>query len=134
VADDLLDLALGLHVLENLASYRAVDLHAVDKCGNGDETVCVDFLVETVGLLLVKSDGVLGLVLDCTGIVLVLILLGLSCSLFSMGGMSLRWCCVEHCRKLRLRILWLGRQSGPLIFLPHHNPQLISPSLSSCMR
>ena len=64
MADDLLNLALGLHILENLASYRAVDLHSVDERCNSNETVCVDFLVETVGLLLVKSDGVLGLVLD----------------------------------------------------------------------
>lgn len=61
VADDLLDLALALHILENLAGDGAVDLHAVDEGGNGDETVGVDFLVKTVGLFLVENDGVLGL-------------------------------------------------------------------------
>ena len=81
MADDLLNLALGLHVLENLASYGAVDLHAVDKGGNGDEAVCVDFLVETVGLLLVESDGVLGLVLDCMNVALVQVRLAFSSGL-----------------------------------------------------
>jgi len=64
VADNLLDLALSLHILKDLASNGAVDLHAVDKGGDSDETVGVDFLVETVGLLLIENDGVLGLVLD----------------------------------------------------------------------
>jgi hypothetical protein len=65
VADNLLDLSLLLHIVEHLASDGAVNLHAVDEGGNSDETVCVDFLVETVGLLLVEGDSVLGLVLDC---------------------------------------------------------------------
>lgn len=64
VADNLLDLALVLHILEDLASDGAVDLHAVDKGGDSDKTVGVDFLVKTVGLFLVENDGVLGLVLD----------------------------------------------------------------------
>jgi len=64
VADNLLDLALVLHVLEDLAGDRAVDLHAVDKSGDSDKTVGVDFLVKTVGLFLVENDSVLGLVLD----------------------------------------------------------------------
>ena len=86
MADDLLDLALGLHVLENLARDRAVDLHAVDKGGNGDETVCVDFLVKTVGLLLVESDGVLGLVLDCMNVALVQVRLAFSSGLDIEGS------------------------------------------------
>ena len=59
-----LDDALLLEVLDALPCQRAVDLHAVDEGGNGDETVGLDILVELLGGGLVEDDGVLGLVLD----------------------------------------------------------------------
>lgn len=65
VTDDLLDLAVGLEVLEGFPGDGAVDLEAIDEGGNGDQAVGLDVLVEPVALLLVEDDGVLGLVLDC---------------------------------------------------------------------
>lgn len=66
VANDLLDLSLLLEISEGFAGQAAVDLQTVDKGGNGDEAVGLDFLLESLGGLLLKDDGVLGLVLDCT--------------------------------------------------------------------
>ena len=65
VADDLLDLAVGLEVLEGFPGERTVDLETIDEGGNGDQAVRLDILVELVGDVLVEDDGVLGLVLDC---------------------------------------------------------------------
>lgn len=65
VADDLLDLAVGLEVLQRLAGERAVDLETIDEGGDGDQAVRLDILVELVGDVLVEDDSVLGLVLDC---------------------------------------------------------------------
>lgn len=64
VADNLLDLAVLLKLLESLASQAAVDLETVDKGGNGDQTEVLDVLLETLGGLLLEDDGVVGLVLD----------------------------------------------------------------------
>jgi hypothetical protein len=64
VADNLLDLAVLLKLLESLASQAAVDLETVDKGGNGDQTEVLDVLLETLGRLLLEDDGVVGLVLD----------------------------------------------------------------------
>lgn len=68
VADDLLDLALLLKIGERTTGKRAVDLQSVDKGGDGDEAVGLNFLLETVRSGLVEDDGVLGLVLDCVRI------------------------------------------------------------------
>ena len=65
VADDLLDLAVRLEVLEGFPGERTVDLETIDEGGNGDQAVRLDILVELVGDVLVEDDGVLGLVLDC---------------------------------------------------------------------
>lgn len=65
MADNLLDLALLLEVLKSLTGEGAVDLKTVDKGGDGDETVGLDVLVETLSDLLLEDNGVLGLVLDC---------------------------------------------------------------------
>lgn len=53
-----------LEILDALPGERAVDLHAVDKSGDGDETVRLNILGELLGGGLVENDGVLGLVLD----------------------------------------------------------------------
>lgn len=65
VADNLLDLALLLEVLKSLTGEGAVDLKTVDKGGDGNETVGLDVLVETLSDGLLEDNGVLGLVLDC---------------------------------------------------------------------
>ena len=65
MADNLLDLALLLKVLKSLTGEGAVDLKTIDKGGDGDETVGLDVLVETLSDLLLEDNGVLGLVLDC---------------------------------------------------------------------
>ena len=66
MANNLLDLALLLQVLEAPPGEGAVDLEPVDEGGDGHETVGLDILIELVGSGLVKDDGVLGLVLDCS--------------------------------------------------------------------
>lgn len=66
VANDLLDLSLLLEISEGLAGQAAVDLQTVDKGGDGDQAVGLDILLQSLGSLLLKDDGVLGLVLDCT--------------------------------------------------------------------
>jgi hypothetical protein len=68
VADNLLDLAVILKLLESLAGQAAVDLETVDKGGNGDQTEVLDVLLETLGGLLLEDDGVVGLVLDWEGV------------------------------------------------------------------
>ena len=65
VTDNLLDLAVGLEVVEGLACERTVDLETIDEGGDGDQAVRLDILVELVGDVLVEDDSVLGLVLDC---------------------------------------------------------------------
>ena len=79
VRDDGLDHALLLEVVEALAGQRAVDLHAVDESGDGDEAVGLDILVELLRGGLVEDDGVLGLVLDLALGPLLLLLLSSSC-------------------------------------------------------
>ncbi len=64
MANDLADDALLLEVLERGARDAAVDLHAVDQRGHGDEAVGGDFLVQTLGGGFFEDDGVVGLVLD----------------------------------------------------------------------
>ena len=71
MTNDLLDLAVSLKVVQSLAGKAAVDLETIDKGGDGDQTVGLDILVETVGGGLLEDDGVLGLVLDCFPIPLV---------------------------------------------------------------
>ena len=66
VADNLLDGTLGLEVVQGLACERAVDLQAIDEDGDGDQTVGLDILVETLLEGLVEDDGVDGLVLHCS--------------------------------------------------------------------
>ena len=66
VADNLLDGTLGLEVVQGLACERAVDLQAIDEDGDGDETVGLYILVETLLEGLVEDDGVDGLVLHCS--------------------------------------------------------------------
>lgn len=66
VANNLLDLTVGLEVGEGLAGKAAVDLETVDEGGDGDQTVGLNILVELLGSGLVEDDGVLGLVLDYT--------------------------------------------------------------------
>lgn len=65
MADNLLDLALLLKVIQSLAGEAAVDLQTVDEGGHGDQTVGLDILVELLRGGLVEDDSVLGLVLDC---------------------------------------------------------------------
>lgn len=67
MADNLLDGTLGLEVVQGLACERAVDLQAVDEDSDGDQTVGLDVLVETLLELLVHDNGMDGLVLDCAG-------------------------------------------------------------------
>lgn len=64
VSNNLLDDALLLKVGQTSASNGSVDLHSVDKNGDGDETVGLDILVKLVGGGLIEEDGVLGLVLN----------------------------------------------------------------------
>ena len=66
MANNLLDLTVGLEVGEGLAGKAAVDLETVDEGGDGDQTVGLNILVELLGSGLVEDDGVLGLVLDYT--------------------------------------------------------------------
>jgi hypothetical protein len=66
VANDLLDLSLLLKISEGPAGQAAIDLQTVDKGGDGDQAVGLDILLESLGSLLLKDDGVLGLVLDYT--------------------------------------------------------------------
>lgn len=65
--NNLLDLALLLHVAEDLPRDRAVDLHAIYECGDGDEAVGLDILCELLVGGLVEHNGVVGLVLDYAG-------------------------------------------------------------------
>lgn len=78
VRGDGLDHALLLEVADALAGERAVDLHAVDEDGDGDEAVGLDILVELLRGALVEDDGVLGLVLDLALRPLLLLLLSSS--------------------------------------------------------
>lgn len=66
--DNLLDLPLLLQILQCLPCNRAIDLHAIDECSDGDETVRLDIFVEALDGLLVEDDSVVRLVLDCTGV------------------------------------------------------------------
>jgi hypothetical protein len=68
VSDNLLDLTVGLEVVERLPGERSVDLQAIDEGGNGDEAVRLDILLELVVDRLVENDGVLSLVLDCVAV------------------------------------------------------------------
>ena len=59
-----LDLTLLLQVSYGNTRQRAVDFQSLDEDGLGDETEGGHFLEDTVVQGLVKSDSVLGLVLD----------------------------------------------------------------------
>lgn len=65
VANDLLDLAVLLELLQSLAGQAAVDLETVNQGGDSDQTEVLDILLETLSGLLLKDDVVVGLVLDC---------------------------------------------------------------------
>ena len=65
VCDHLLDLSLLLQVGERFSGEGTVDLQTIDEDCDGNETVGLDILLESVGSGLVKDDGVLCLVLDC---------------------------------------------------------------------
>jgi hypothetical protein len=65
VTDNLLDLAVGLEVVEGFPGERTVDLETIDEGGDGDQAVGLNILLEAVVLLLVEDNSVLGLVLDC---------------------------------------------------------------------
>jgi hypothetical protein len=71
VTDNLLDLSLLLEISEGLAGQAAVDLETVNESGDGDETVGLDVFVESLSGGLLEDDGVLGLVLDYSGNMLV---------------------------------------------------------------
>lgn len=66
VSNDLLDDALLLQISQSSSCDRSVDLHSVDKDGDGDKAVWLDILVELVWGGLLEDNGVLGLVLDLT--------------------------------------------------------------------
>ena len=59
-----LDLAILLQMPDSNPCQRAVDFQTLDEDGLGDEAEGGDLLDDTVVQWLVKSDGVLGLVLD----------------------------------------------------------------------
>lgn len=69
VANNLLDLAVLLKLLQSLAGQAAVDLETVDERGDGDQAVVLDILLETLGGLLLQDDGVVRLVLNCVVLV-----------------------------------------------------------------
>lgn len=109
VRGDGLDHALLLEVEEALASQGAVDLHAVDENGDGDEAVGLDILVELLGGGLVQDDGVLSLVLDLALRPLLLLLLSSSsrrlqqnASLVSSSSGYISVCSGEHRRRGRV--------------------------------
>lgn len=89
VGDNGLDDALLLEVGKGLAGQGAVDLHAVDECGNGNQAVGLDILVELLRGGLVEDDGVLGLVLDLALGPLLLLLLSSSCGRLRCGKISM---------------------------------------------
>lgn len=66
VLHNALDRSLLLEIIERLPGQRSVDLEAIDECGDGDEAVRLDFLLELVVGGLVEDNGVVGLVLDCS--------------------------------------------------------------------
>lgn len=64
MADNLFDNALFLQIRQRLPRQRTVNLQTVDKDSDGDETISLNVLVESVLNGLVGDDGVLGLILD----------------------------------------------------------------------
>lgn len=64
MADNLLDLTLGLEVGKGLAGKGAVDFQTIDEGGNGDQAVGLNILVELLKGGLLEDNGVLSLVLD----------------------------------------------------------------------
>jgi hypothetical protein len=118
VADDLLDLAVGLEVLEGFPGERTVDLETIDEGGNGDQAVRLDILVELVGDVLVEDDGVLGLVLDCGACQLCILK-----SIVGSRSAALRrvWVCGwfwVRCSFLRARCVCWRRRSRTLALRP----------------
>ena len=108
VADDLLDLAVGLEVLEGFPGERTVDLETIDEGGNGDQAVRLDILVELVGDVLVEDDGVLGLVLDCGACQLCILKSIFVCSRSAASGMG-RWVVFGlRCSFVRARCVCAG--------------------------
>ena len=63
----LLDLSLLLQIVQRLPCETAIDLQSINERGDCDEAVGLDVFVEFVGGGFVKDDGVVGLVLDCSG-------------------------------------------------------------------
>lgn len=59
-----LDHTLYFHLLKRLAGQRSIDAQAVNQDGRRDELRGRDFLHKLIHRLLVKVDGVVGLVLD----------------------------------------------------------------------
>lgn len=64
VVNDTLDLALALEVVDSQACKRTVDLQTVNEHTRGDHLERRHLLNDTLVESLVKSDGVLGLVLN----------------------------------------------------------------------
>lgn len=64
MADNLLDNTLFLQIRQRLPRQRTVNLQTVDEDSDGDETISLNVLVESVLNGLVGDDGVLGLILD----------------------------------------------------------------------
>ena len=63
----LLNLSLLLQIVQRLPGETAIDLQSIDEGGDCDEAVGLDVFVEFVRGGFVEDDGVVGLVLDCSG-------------------------------------------------------------------
>ncbi len=64
MSNNLLDLTICLQISKRFPCERAIDFQAIDECGNGNEAVGLDILLELVVGLLVEDNGVVGLVLN----------------------------------------------------------------------
>lgn len=62
--DNLLDNALLFQFRKRLSGQRPIYLQAINENRDGDQTVCLDILVESVLDGLIGDNGVLSLVLD----------------------------------------------------------------------
>lgn len=118
VRNDLLDHTLLLQVVEGLACERAVDLQSVDEDGDGDQAVGLDIFLKLLVGLLVEDDGVLGLVLHCTAIILAGVL---------YPFVEWRWYCV--CASMSLPI---GVRDGELAHTLALGPLLLLLLASGC--
>jgi len=121
MADNLADDAPLLEILERGARDAAVDLHAVDQRGHGDELVRGDFLVQAVCGRLFEDDGVVGLVLDCFGIVLVLdvsVLFCFACAWVWVAGCELWMIGSSLNRRMVLVCVFYVQSRLSFFFLP----------------